>query len=317
MRAVVLDALGQPPAVRFFDSPEACDGETLIDVRAAAIKPLDRAIAAGTHYSSPRTLPVVCGADGAGRAPDGSRVYFAVLRRPFGAMAERAPAALTVPLPDAVDDVLAAALANPALAAWLPLVWRAKFRPGERVLVLGATGASGRLTVSAARILGAARVVAAGRNQKILQALGVDATIDLTLPPSDLEEAFRREAALGLDVVVDFVWGAVTEALISVLIQPDLHAAAHAGDLRLVDVGAIGGPAISLPGAALRGARLTILGSGTGNYPPPDLLRTFVAEILARAAKGEIGVETVARPLTEAAEAWTARDDGRRVVLTV
>jgi NADPH:quinone reductase-like Zn-dependent oxidoreductase len=317
MRAAVLDRLGQPPAFQSFDSPEARDDETLVDVRAAAIKQLDRAIAAGRHYSTPKTLPVVCGTDGVGRAADGARVYFYLQRRPFGAMAERAPAALTVTLPDAVDDVLAAALVNPALAAWLPLVWRAKLQPGERVLVLGATGASGRLAVRAARLLGASRIVAAGRNQKVLRTLDADAAIDLTLPPPDLKEAFRRELAGGLDVVVDFVWGPVTEQLISVLVQPDLHAAAHAGDLRLVQVGAMGGPNIALPGGALRGARLTILGSGTGNYPPPKILRTFIADILARAARGEIGVETVARPLSEAAEAWAAPDDGRRIVLTV
>ena len=317
MKAAILERLGAHPRLGEVAAPDAGAGETLVEVRAAAIKQLDRAIAAGTHYSSPKTLPVVCGTDGAGRAPDGARVYFHVERRPFGSMAERAPAALTVPLPDAVGDVEAAALVNPALAAWLPLVWRAKLQAGERVLVLGATGASGRLTVQAARLLGAGRVIAAGRNRKVLQSLGADATIDLTAPASDLADAFRREAAEGLDVVVDFVWGPVTEALISVLVQPDLHAAAHGGELRLVEVGAMGGPAIALPGGALRGARLTILGSGTGNYPPRGVLATFIADILARAARGEIGVETVARPLAEVAQAWAAPDDGRRVVLTV
>ena len=317
MRAAVLEQLGEPPRYGDFDAPDIRDGETLIEVRAAAIKQLDRAIAAGTHYSSPKTLPVVGGTDGAGRAPDGSRVYFSVQRRPFGAMAERAPAALTVPLPEAIDDVQAAALVNPALAAWLPLVWRAKFQPGERVLVMGATGASGRLTVRAAQLLGAGRVIAAGRNQEILQSLGADATIDLAASPSELHEVFRREVAGGLDVVVDFVWGPVTEALISVLVQPDLHAAGHGGDLRLVEVGAMGGPTIALPGQALRGARLTIIGSGTGNYPPPDILQGLISDILARGAKDEVAVETTTRPLSEVTEAWTAPDDRRRVVLTV
>ncbi len=317
MNAAVLERFGQPPRYGEFDAPDQREGETIVTVRAAAIKQLDRVIAAGTHYSSPKALPFVCGTDGAGRAPDASRVYFAVERRPFGAMAEAAPAALTVPLPDAVDDEQAAALVNPALAAWLPLVWRARFQSGERVLVLGATGASGRMTVRAAQLLGAGRVIAAGRNRPVLQSLGADSTIDLTLPAPDLKEAFAGEIAHGLDIVVDFVWGSVTEALISALVQPDLHAAAHAGDLRLVEVGAMGGPNIALPGGALRGARLAILGSGTGNYPPPDVLATFIADILGRAAKGEIGVETAQRPLAEVAEAWTAPDDGRRVVLTV
>lgn len=317
MKAAVLAQFGDAPQYADFDAPVARGGETIVAVRAAAIKQLDRAIAAGTHYSSPKALPIVCGTDGAGRAPDGRRVYFAVERRPFGAMAERAPAALTVPLPDAVDDAQAAALVNPALAAWLPLAWRAKMQPGERVLVIGATGASGQLAVRAARLLGAGRVVAAGRNRAILDGLGADATIDLTLPAGDLREAFRREVAGGLDVVVDFIWGPVTEALISVLVQPDLHAASHAGDLRLVEVGAMGGPNIALPGGALRGARLVILGSGTGNYPPREVLSGLVADILARAARGEISIETAVRPLAEVTEAWRAPSDGRRVALAI
>ena len=169
---------------------------------------------------------------------------------------------------------------NPALAAWLPLIRRAKFQPSERVLVIGATGASGRLTVRATQLLGAGRVIAGG-----------------------------------LDVVVDFVWGPVTEALTSVLVRPDLHAA-RSGELRLVEVGAIAGPTLALPGGALRGARPSILGSGSGNYPPPNGLEAVIADILARGAKGEIAVGTTTRPLSEVAEAWSAPDEGRRVVLT-
>ncbi|MBV9288471.1 MAG: zinc-binding alcohol dehydrogenase family protein [Hyphomicrobiales bacterium] len=91
-----------------FAEPAAGAGETLVEVRAAAIKQLDRAIASGSHYASPKDLPIVCGTDGVGLASDGRRVYFVVRRRPFGSMAERAPAALTVPLPDGLDDASAA-----------------------------------------------------------------------------------------------------------------------------------------------------------------------------------------------------------------
>ncbi|MEX0633973.1 hypothetical protein M8494_26315 [Serratia ureilytica] len=50
--------------------------EVPIDVLAAGIKQLDRAVA-GTHYSSPKQLPIVPGTDGVGRTADGQRVYFA------------------------------------------------------------------------------------------------------------------------------------------------------------------------------------------------------------------------------------------------
>jgi len=299
-----------------FAEPAAEAGETLVEVRAAAIKQLDRAIASGSHYASPKDLPIVCGTDGVGVAPDGTRVYFVVRRRPFGSMAERAPAALTVPLPDGVDDASAAAVVNPSLAAFLPLVWRGRLERGETVLVIGATGASGRMTVRAARLLGAGRVIAAGRNQEILNTLGADATIDLRLPKAELKQAFAREAARGIDLIVDFVWGPAAEALIEALVRPDLIASGG-GEVRFVQVGSMGGDAITLPFGALRGARLTLLGSGTGNFPPPERMKSIIAEILERAAKGEIGVEVARQPLSEIAEAWSAKEDERRIVLLV
>src|SRR5436190_859346 len=74
-------------------------------------------------------------------------------------------------IPDGVDDVTAAALPNPALSSWLPLVSTAQFKPGETVLVLGATGTAGQLAVQIAKLLGAGRVVGAGRNPKVLSRL--------------------------------------------------------------------------------------------------------------------------------------------------
>lgn len=319
MRAAVLEALGGTPRLDGFAEPSVVGNETLVRVAAAALKPLDRAIAAGTHYSSPRVLPIVCGTDGAGVLPDGTPVYFAVDRRPYGAMAEQAPATWTVPLPTGLDPALAAAIVNPALAAWLPLQWRAALRPGETVVVLGATGAAGRMAVRAARLLGAGRVVAAGRRQDVLATLGADATIDLRLDSAALRDAFAAEAARGIGVVVDYVWGPAAEALIAVLVQGDLGAAggAEAG-VRLVSVGAMAAPDIALPSAALRGSRLTILGSGTGNFPPRARLRAAVAEILAHARSGAIGLAVERVPLDEVAAAWgRPGDPDRRLVLTV
>src|SRR3989441_3420371 len=58
-----------------------------------------------------------------------------------------------LPIPDAVDDVTAAALPNPALSSWLPLVWRVQLKPGETVLILGATGVAGKLAIQIAKHL--------------------------------------------------------------------------------------------------------------------------------------------------------------------
>ncbi|WP_101675563.1 quinone oxidoreductase family protein [Alloalcanivorax mobilis] len=316
MKAAVLDALGSTPAYGDFDEPGLVGDETLIQVTAAAIKPLDRMIAAGTHYSSPKTLPVVCGMDGTGVDDRGQRVYFSTLRRPFGTMAERAPAAWTVPLPAGLDDAVAAAVVNPALAAWLPLVWRAAMAPGETVLIMGATGAAGHMAVKAARLLGAGRVIAAGRRQQVLAALDADATIDLRLPEPALREAFAEHAA-DINVVVDYVWGPPVESLIAELVSPNLHTAGGEGaGVRLVAVGEMAGRTVALPSGALRGSWLNIIGSGTGNFPPADKMRDIVAEILDYAASGVLEIDVERLPLGDVEQAWPRAGAGdRRLVL--
>ena len=132
------------------------------------------------------------GADGVGQLEDGTRVYFAFPRAPVGAMAERVAVRgdLTIPLPANLDDITAAALANPGMSSWAALTERCDFRPGESVLINGATGASGRLAVQIARHLGAGRIVATGRRAQMasaLTALGADAFIPLEQPREDLE----------------------------------------------------------------------------------------------------------------------------------
>ena len=61
MKAAIIDALGQLPRFGDFAEPLAEGDEIVVTVTAASIKQLDRAIAAGTHYSSPRELPVIPG----------------------------------------------------------------------------------------------------------------------------------------------------------------------------------------------------------------------------------------------------------------
>ena len=61
--------------------------------------------------------------------------------------------AFSFPVPEGVDDETAAALPNPGVSAWLSLALRAKLPPGENVLVLGATGVTGKLAVKIAKLL--------------------------------------------------------------------------------------------------------------------------------------------------------------------
>ena len=89
MKAAVLHELGKAPQFEEFAEPTADKDEVVVRVRAASLKGVDRQLASGTHYASPRELPVVCGTDGIGDLDDGTRVFFGGPRRPYGAMAER------------------------------------------------------------------------------------------------------------------------------------------------------------------------------------------------------------------------------------
>jgi NADPH:quinone reductase-like Zn-dependent oxidoreductase len=166
------------------------------------------------------------------------------------------------PVPEGVADDIAAALPNPRVSDCLSLNWRAKLVPGETVLILGATGVTGKLAVQIAKLLGAGRVIVAGRNEQVLSVLhnlGADVTIRLDNQQEGLTEAFAREACgTGFQVIIDYVWGRPTEALLAAITRTEF--AAVGTEARLVQVGESAGPMISLPAAVLRSTALTILG---------------------------------------------------------
>ena len=318
MHAAVLHSLGTPPRYEPFPDPVPRDSEVLVRVLGASLKPVDKQLANGSHYASPRELPVVCGSDGVGHFGDGKRVFFGGTRPPYGTMAECTVVnpAFCFPVPDEVDDDTAAALPNPGVSAWLSLAFRAKLTPGENVLILGATGVTGKLAVKIAKLLGARRVVGAGRNQQVLSALlkqGADATIPLDASPRELKEAFLHEAREpGFQVVIDYIWGSPVEALLSALTRKEFTAITSA--TRLVQVGESAGPTISLPAAVLRSTALTIL--GTAGIPPRDVLADALQKVMAHAARGELRVDTERVPLADIENAWQqGRPRGRLVII--
>jgi NADPH:quinone reductase-like Zn-dependent oxidoreductase len=318
MKAAVLHAIGARPRFEDFSESLAAEGEAIVAVRAAALKPVDKQIADGTHYAKPREVPVVCGLDGVGVLEDGTRVYFAGPRRPFGAMAERAPVGRMrcFPLPDGLDDFVAAAIVNPGVSAWLTLAHRAKIAAGDRVLILGATGTTGRLAVQIARILGAGRVVAAGRNETILaqlRELGADATISLSQPDEALKSDFAREAGeAGFSAVIDYLWGRPTEILIAAITRAEFAPAT--GETRLVQVGESAGSTIALPAAVLRSTPLTIM--GTAGIPSAEILELALKEVMSRASRGDLRIEVTRVPLAQIEEAWGREDPlHRRIVI--
>jgi NADPH2:quinone reductase len=309
MNAAVLHTLGKPPRYEQFREPVPVGNETVVHVRAAALKPVEKQMASGSHYASPREFPVVCGIDGVGRLEDGSRVFVAAPRRPFGAMAERTVVERVRcwPVPEGLDDTAAAALVNPGMSAWLSLAWRAKLGSGETVLVIGATGTTGKLAVQIAKLLGAGRVIAAGRNEDALaglRTLGADSTLKTSENREELARAFAGEAGKGgFQVIIDYLWGSPTEALLAAITSAGF-APSHSGPMRLVQVGESAGPTISLPAAALRSSALEILGAGSGAMPPMDMIRDIYNQLLARAVAGELRIETQPVPLAEIEDAW-------------
>jgi NADPH:quinone reductase-like Zn-dependent oxidoreductase len=321
MYAAVLHTLGKPPRYQQFPEPVPGSDEAIVEVRAAALKPVDKQMASGSHYASPAQLPVVCGIDGVGCLPDGSRVFFAGPRRPYGAMTERTVvhSARCWPVPDSVDNITAAALVNPGMSAWLSLSWRAKLTQGETVLILGATGTTGKLAVQISKLLGAGRVIAAGRNEQVLNSLrglGADATIPITEPEKELASAFAREAGdSGFHVIIDYLWGRPTEALLAAITSVDF-APSHSGRTRLVQVGESAGPTISLAAAALRSSALEILGAGSGSLPSLDIIRDIYNKLLAHAAAGKLRVATQKVRLAEIEDAWERQSpSGVRLVI--
>jgi NADPH:quinone reductase-like Zn-dependent oxidoreductase len=319
MKAAVLHTLGSPPRFEDFPDPQPGEDEVLVHVKAASLKNSDKLMASGAHYDSHRDLPVVCGIDGVGVLDDGRRVFCGGCRPPYGMMAERAiaPQAFCLPVPGNLDDSTAAALPNPALSSWLPLVWRAVLKPGETVLILGATGVSGKLAIQIAKHLGAGRVVAAGRNAHILETLpglGADATIALDQPDQRLRAAFIREAnQTPFDIVLDYVWGHPTEVLLDAMTRHDVKA--ESSRLRLIEIGEMAGPRITLSAAALRSSGIEIYGSGGGSVPHTAIFDAF-PQMWALAASGQLHIETEPIPLADVESAWRRNDlAGCRLVL--
>lgn len=314
MKAAIVKGMGERPVYGEFDEPTVTEGQCLIHVTASSLSHVTRSRAAGSHYSSTQSYPFVAGVDGTGRLENGQRVYFFKPRAPFGAMAERSlvPQAQCIALPDALDDVPAAAMAIPGMSSWAALVERARFVAGETVLINGATGTSGRLAVQIAKHLGAAHIIVTGRNAAALESLkrvGADTTISLEQSKDSLIDAFEAQFHRGVDVVLDYLWGTSAESLLFAAAR----AVADDYPVRFVQIGAISGPEIKLPAAVLRSKAISLLGSGIGSIP---LMRLFDAmkKVFDAAVPAGLQVATRTFPLAELSAHWDNADGLYRTV---
>jgi len=317
MKAAVVRGAGLAPAYGDFAEPVAAAGEHRITVAATAISQVARSRASGAHYSSSGAFPFVAGIDGVGRLDDGRRVYFAMPRAPHGSMAERTVvgSAQCVALPAGIDDVAAAAIANPGMSSWAAYTERARLKVGETVLVNGATGTAGRLAVQIARHFGAGKIIATGRDADALRsvaALGADVTIPLVGNEAALEDSFRQQFAAGVDVVIDYLWGRSAECLL----MAGAKAGAEAVPIRFVQIGSASGTDITLPSAVLRASAIELMGSGIGSIPL-DRLIAAVGGLLQAAVPGGFKIAVNPIPLSEVEQAWANDDGTKRTVLTV
>jgi NADPH:quinone reductase-like Zn-dependent oxidoreductase len=317
MKAAIVRGAGQSPVYGDFAEPLVRDGENRIAVTAAAISHVTKSRASGSHYSSSGQFPFIAGIDGVGRRDNGRRVYFVMPRAPYGGMAERTvvPSVHCLPLPDELDDVTAAAIANPGMSSWAAYTERARLKAGETVLVNGAAGTAGRLAVQIAKHLGAKKVIATARNVEALQAvaaLGADVTIPLIADEVALENRFKEQFAEGVDVVIDYLWGRSAERLL----VAGAKAGAEAVPIRFVQVGAASGSDITLPSAALRSSAIELMGSGLGSIPL-DRLLACIGALLHAAGLGGFEIATTPVSLSEVEQAWTSDDSARRTVFTL
>jgi NADPH:quinone reductase-like Zn-dependent oxidoreductase len=324
MKAAVLHSAGSVPVYGDFAEPSAGDageGGEVVEMVASGIHHLTRSVAAGRHYSRDGVFPAIPGLNAVARTAGGDLVFTASGPPPYGTFAERipSPAAMRFPVPPGAPPEAVAAGVNPGMASWLPLTAR-QDEAGQLgvVLVLGVTGMSGFLAAQNARLLGAARVVGAGRSRPGLDraaAAGADA---VALTGDRAADAGALAAVLGGDapgLVLDFVWGPVTEAAFQALAAQQLGGDAAVTDTKYVQIGSLGGPEAALPSVVLRSRKLTISGSGAGSVSAATI-QAQTPRYIGLIADGSVQVPFRTFPLSDVAAAWTASaESGPRVVL--
>lgn len=318
MKAAVINGFGEIPQCKEFPEPVPEKDEVLIEVKASVLENLDKLVVNGTHYSSrqqfPR-FPAIPGNDGVGTTPDGKLVAFGNVKPPYGSFAEKTIAGYTMPIPDGIDPVKVAAITSSALTSLLPLKYTAKFKPGETVLINGATGVSGRIAVQVARMLGAGKIIGTGRNEqslKLLNQLGVDKTISLQQPEDDLAKAFTEAGGdHGYDVVLDFLWGRPAEILIQTLIPKEVGFAKNR--IRYIPIGEMAGSVIPMPASAFRTSGLEMM--GVGKISQANLFEE-ITRVWDGIKKNQFYMEIEKVSLVDIAKAWQ-RDDlaGKRLVI--
>jgi NADPH:quinone reductase len=337
VRAAIVEAMGHPPAPAEVPQPRRGPGEALVRISAAALNQVELHIWNGHFFDGPPRAPYVIGLEGIGvveegeRLAPGTRVRVEYVHPGYGRdgavaqyavapeqpdASDRASQASVAPIADGLDDTQAAALGVPVFTALMCLE-RAQAAgaslAGAHVLVTAATGAVGSVAVQLAKLMGAARVVAAGRDAERLErirALSADATVELGdgLTAAELRERFVQAAGGRLDVALDPLWGEPARAAVDALSRDGVY----------VSFGQVASPVAELSGIPLRNRRVTLVGH-SGAWATPEERQAALArghELAARAGT-RLTLQTEELELDEIGDAWQrlARSAGRRLVV--
>ena len=306
MKAIRVHGFGGPEVLRLEEvpTPQPGPGEVLVRMHAIGVNPVETYIRAGKYARLP-ALPYTPGNDGAGvveqigdsvtRFKPGDPVYTA--GSISGTYAEFAlcKTEQVHQLPANASFAQGAAMGTPYATAYRGLFQRADAKPGETVLVHGASGGVGTAAVQLARACGLRVFGTAGSDQgrKLAREQGAHEVFDHRAP-DQFEQIMKATDGRGVDVIV--------ELLANVNLAKDLTILAKSG--RVAIIGSRGHVEIDPRDAMQRDADLR--GMVLPNTPPAEMASIHAA-LVAGLEKGTlrpvIGKEF---PLAEAAEAHRA-----------
>ncbi len=282
MKAIQLTEFGGPEVLIYRDVNEPIPQTDEVRVRlfAAGVNPNETYIRTGTYSFLIPTLPYTPGFDGAGivdavgdgvnHLAVGDRVFVAALlaKRNTGTYAQKVVCdANTVHrLPETISYQEGASLGIPALAAYRALFHRAKIKPGESILIHGASGGVGSLAVQMAKGMGATVIGTASteKGQLVVKASGADHAID-HVTKENMDEIISLTNGRGPDAIIEF--------LANVNLETDLKIISSYG--RIVVVGNRGSLEISPRLAMMKEA--AILGMALWNAPPSEYQESLAA----------------------------------------
>ncbi len=322
MKAAVIYQRGEMP--QYMDLPEPIvhdDKEVLITVKAAAIKHFDRSKASGKHYAAQNDAqqPTIIGGDGVGILEDGTRVF----ALGNGMIAEKAIVEKDkmVKVPQGMDDATAAALPNAVAGSAMALRFRAAMKPGETVLINGATGFTGKIAVQIAKHYGAKKVIVTGRNEEALQALlalGADETISLKQEDAQLITQLKSiHQNAPIDIIIDYLWGHTAELILASL----KGSGSFTHKTRFVSIGAMTGDTIQLSAENLRSVDLQLSGSGLGSWTKGEMKQLFeeiIPAMFELAASNQLKVDIEKVSLRDIGKLWEMdMPNGKRLVIII